>query len=204
MRKKLRILALVIIAVLLIREYSLGSADEAISEPSNDGLVELGTGGGTRGTAIGPGSGSGLQPSGETTSCIVERVVDGDTINCESMGRIRLIGIDTPERDQGTLGDKATATLTAMAPIGSELLIEFDVERADQYDRTLGYLWKDGELLNWRMVREGYALMVSYRPNVRYTEQLLIAQEAAREDAAGLWAIDGFACEPGAFKRGDC
>ena len=89
-----------------------------------------------------------------------------------------------------------------MAPIGSELLIEFDVDRVDRYDRILGYLWKDGELLNWRLVREGYALIATYPPNVRYTDHFLTAQEAAREDAAGLWAVDGFACEPSAFRSG--
>jgi len=112
--------------------------------------------------------------------------------------------MDTPERGQKPFGPQATAALTAMAPIGSELLIEFDVDRIDRYDRILGYLWKDGELLNWRLVREGYALLATYPPNVRYTDQFLTAQEAAREDAAGLWAVDGFACEPSSFRRGDC
>lgn len=204
MRTKLRIVVLIIIAVLLIREYVFKPSDPLALEEPIITETESAPFGESRGAVIRPGSGSGLQPTGETASCIVDRIVDGDTINCEPVGRIRLIGMDTPERGQKPFGPAATAALTAMAPIGSELLIEFDIDRVDRYDRILGYLWKDGELLNWRLVREGFALLATYPPNVRYTDHFLTAQEAAREDAAGLWAVDGFACEPSAFRRGDC
>ena len=36
-------------------------------------------------------------PVRETSSCRVVRIVDGDTIECARAGRVRLIGIDTPE-----------------------------------------------------------------------------------------------------------
>ena len=134
----------------------------------------------------------------------VERIIDRDTIHCPPVGRIRLIGIDTPERRQQPFGPAATEALTAMTPIGSTIMVEFDVEREDRYDRILGYLWAEGELVNWRLVREGWALLATYPPNVRYTDAFLAAQQAAREDGSGLWAVDGFACEPASFRRGDC
>lgn len=147
---------------------------------------------------------SGLRPTGDTAPCEVERIIDGDTIHCPPVGRIRLIGIDTPERGQQPFGPAATEALTAMTPIGSTITVEFDVDREDRYDRILGYLWADGELVNWRLVREGWAMIATYPPNVRYTDAFLAAQQSARTDNVGLWAVDGFACEPAAFRRGDC
>ena len=39
-----------------------------------------------------------------TTICQVERISDGDSFYCTGGKRVRLIGIDTPELDQGELG----------------------------------------------------------------------------------------------------
>ena len=141
---------------------------------------------------------SGLSQSGPVAECEVERIIDGDTIHCEPVGRIRLIGMDTPERGQKPFGPAATAALTEMTPIGSLIEVEFDVERTDRYDRILGYLWANGELVNWQLVREGWALIAIYPPNVRYSEHFLQAQQDARGEGVGLWAVDGFDCEPSA------
>ena len=101
MRTKLRIVVLIIVAVLLLREYVFKPSDPiAPNEPTASGAESAPFGEARRGASIGAASGSGLQPSGETASCIVDRIVDGDTINCEPVGRIRLIGMDTPERAQ--------------------------------------------------------------------------------------------------------
>jgi micrococcal nuclease len=147
---------------------------------------------------------SGLSPVGPVSECVVERIIDGDTIHCPPVGRVRLIGMDTPERGQQPFGPAATEALTAMTPIGSLIDVEFDVDRTDRYDRILGYLWADGELVNWRLVREGWALIATYPPNVRYTDHFYQAQQDAREEGVGLWAVDGFACEPSMFRRGEC
>ena len=36
-------------------------------------------------------------PVRRTVPCTVERLIDGDTIECRGAGRVRLIGMDTPE-----------------------------------------------------------------------------------------------------------
>jgi hypothetical protein len=38
------------------------------------------------------------------------------------------------------------------------------------------------------MVRQGYAMIYTYPPNVKYTEEFIKAQKEAREDGRGLWA----------------
>src|SRR5688572_27384658 len=47
-------------------------------------------------------------PRRETSSCTVTRIVDGDTIECARVGRVRLIGMDTPESNQAPFGDQAS------------------------------------------------------------------------------------------------
>jgi micrococcal nuclease len=84
------------------------------------------------------------------------------------------------------------------------VLLERDVEPTDQYDRVLGYLWAAGRLVNWEMVRSGHAVVLTYPPNVQYVEWLESAQRVARAEGAGLWAVDGFACEPRDHRAGRC
>jgi micrococcal nuclease len=135
-------------------------------------------------------------PVRDTGVCVITRIVDGDTVDCAGTGRVRLIGIDTPERSQRPYGGMATDALRRLARVGDTVALELDVETHDRYDRVLAYLWKDGVLLNWALVRQGWAVTLTYPPNVQYVEALTEAQRQARETGSGLWAIDGFACLP--------
>ena len=145
-----------------------------------------------------------VEPVRLTQACDVTRIVDGDTIDCAPFGRIRLIGMDTPEADQAPFGELATQALASLIPVGSEVLIEPDVEATDQYGRILGYIWSEVGMVNWTMVRAGYAVVLTYPPNVQYVDWFESAQIMARSEEAGLWEIDGFACEPRAHRRGQC
>ena len=69
----------------------------------------------------------------------VTNVVDGDTIDVEGVGRIRVIGIDTPER--GACGyDSATAAMSALVLGRDVLLTPGATDDADRYDRLLRYV----------------------------------------------------------------
>ena len=156
-------------------------------------------------TSAAPLAGDGpVEPVRLTEACEVTRIVDGDTIDCGAFGRIRLIGMDTPEADQAPFGQMATQTLASLIPVGSEVLIEPDVEATDQYGRILSYIWSGGVMVNWAMVRAGYAVVLTYPPNVQYVDWFESAQITARSEFAGLWEIDGFACEPRAHRRRQC
>jgi micrococcal nuclease len=143
-------------------------------------------------------------PAGATQACTVARVIDGDTVECDGIGRIRLIGMDTPEADQEPFGAIATRALTALIPPGSDVEVERDVEPRDQYDRVLAYVWTNGLMVNWAMVRQGYAVVLTYPPNVRYAGWFTAAQQRARTERSGLWAAGGFECLPRDRRRGDC
>jgi micrococcal nuclease len=145
-----------------------------------------------------------VEPVRLTEPCDVTRIVDGDTIDCEPFGRIRLIGMDTPEADQEPFGKMATQILANLIPVGSEVFIEPDVEATDQYGRILSYIWSGVGMVNWTMVRAGHAVVLTYPPNVQYVDWFESAQIMARSENAGLWEIDGFECEPRAHRRGQC
>lgn len=143
-------------------------------------------------------------PARATTECRITRVVDGDTVHCRGLGSVRLIGIDAPERDQRPFSDVSRRALEQLAPVGAVVRLERDVEARDRFDRALGYLWRNGELVNWRMVHDGFAVTLTYPPNVQYVDALAAAQRDARATRRGLWADDGFACIPLEHRRGRC
>ena len=92
---------------------------------------------------------------------LVERVVDGDTIVVRGVGRVRLIGVDTPEtvdprRPVEFFGREASA-FTKRLLEGQRVRLEYDRERADRYGRTLAYVYlRDGMLANAEIIRLGY------------------------------------------------
>jgi micrococcal nuclease len=148
---------------------------------------------------------SGPAPSaGERLACRVTKVVDGDTIECAEVGRVRLIGIDTPERGQAPFGAQATRALKEMLQGGRRIELETDVELRDRYKRLLAYVWVDGRMANWLLARSGWAQQSTFPPNVRYVERFGEAVTAARAEQRGIWAVGGFACEPQDHRRGKC
>lgn len=144
------------------------------------------------------------RPIGETTPCEVQRIVDGDTFACADGTRVRLIGIDTPELSQAPFGEQASRALADLMPVGSTVLLERDVELNDQYNRRLAYVWRNSVLVNWQMLRRGWAILLTFPPNVRYVEHLQDAQRRARDGELGLWATGGFECTPADRRRGRC
>ena len=136
---------------------------------------------------------------------LVTRAVDGDTLVLESGERVRLIGIDTPEmhesnklyRDaQRTKQDVSTIQklgrrsyeFTKELVEGKRCSLEFDVEKYDKYKRLLAYVYlKDGTFVNAEIVKEGYASLMTYQPNVKYADLFLKLYQEARENKRGLW-----------------
>lgn len=143
------------------------------------------------------------QPVRETRPCALMRITDGDTIVCEGIGRVRLIGMDTPERDQRPFGERATAALTELLA-DRTIVLEPDVEPQDRYGRVLAYVWADDVMVNWALVRLGWAVPLTYPPNVQYVDWFTDAQRQARADSAGLWAVGGFDCLPQDHRRNRC
>ena len=116
----------------------------------------------------------------------VDRVTDGDTIVLMDRTRVRLQGIDAPERDQ-PYGQIATAALEYMVA-RSIYLVEVD---EDRYGRLVGQLYhsKEGYDINASMVCAGYAWW--YERYARDSQILSDCQIEAKQAPKGLWADEG-------------
>ena len=144
------------------------------------------------------------KPVRATIPCTVRKVTDGDSIVCAQVGRVRLLGIDAPELSQKPFGKQSQGALALMIPVGTTVQLERDVEAQDQHGRLLAYVWRDGRLVNWEMVRSGWVVTLTYAPNVQYVDALRKAAKEAEKEALGLWATDGFACLPFDRRHGAC
>jgi micrococcal nuclease len=148
------------------------------------------------------GSGSDDPPGVGT----VEHVVDGDTIDVafgDTLERIRLIGIDTPETKKPNApvecyGPEASAFTDSLLPPGTRVRIERDVVGRDDYGRLLGYVYllgPDGSaalFVNDEIIRRGYATPLTIAPNDTFARDFADAAKAAEAEDLGLWA----ACRP--------
>lgn len=145
---------------------------------------------------------------------VLTYVVDGDTIAVQierTIEKVRLIGIDTPEsrrndranlqaerskRDVKTIiqmGKQAKEVMKGLLPKGTELRIEYDVQKRDKYGRLLAYVYtKDNTMINEEMLRQGYAQLLTIPPNVRYVERFRKALTKSQNEKRGLWASGGF------------
>lgn len=66
--------------------------------------------------------------------------------------------------------------------------LELDVDQMDRYGRTLAYVYlEDGTFLNAKLVEEGYAVIMTVPPNVKYVDLFIKLQKEARENRKGLW-----------------
>ncbi|HKR07838.1 MAG TPA: thermonuclease family protein [Gemmatimonadaceae bacterium] len=143
-------------------------------------------------------------PFRSVQACVVQRIVDGDTISCKDLGSVRLIGIDSPERTQKPFGPAAAAALASMLQVGDTIQLERDVALRDRSRRLLAYAWREGRMLNWLMLRGGWAVVLTITPNVQFVDAFVIAQRRARAERRGLWAVDGFECLPAERRRRVC
>ena len=138
------------------------------------------------GDASTPGEASSPEDAGPTVR--VTRVVDGDTVDvCCPEARVRLLGIDTPERGEW-LFQEATA-MTARLTTGQPVRMERCEEEADRYGRLLRNLFVGERHVNRELVAAGLAraYIFSLRLNPCYAGDLLAAEGIAQRQRIGLW-----------------
>ncbi len=122
----------------------------------------------------------------------VVKVRDGDTIEVTIAGTwepVRLIGIDTPEIG-ACFADDASARMKELV-VGGVVFLERDQtqDNRDIYDRLLRYVWlPDGQLVNYVLVREGFAYEYTYRAAYRFVDAFMQAENAAQREGLGLWS----------------
>lgn len=147
---------------------------------------------GSENSSVAPSRVESAVPATATAPLLVSRVIDGDTIVVETIGTVRLIGVDTPETVDPRepvqyFGPEASAFTREMA-LGRLVRLDFDVERTDRFGRTLAYVYlPDGRMLNAEIVRLGYGYAYTAFP-FRYLDLFVALEREAREAKRGLWA----------------
>ena len=139
-----------------------------------------------------------LAVQADTLEGKVVKIADGDTLtlltSSNEQVKIRLAGIDTPERKQ-PFGNRAKQALANLA-FQKQALIE--VEAKDRYGRTVGVVFVDGLNVNAELVKQGMAWV--YR---KYTDdkRLYTLESEAKQAKRGLW-IDKNPIPPWEWRRG--
>lgn len=118
----------------------------------------------------------------------VVQVIDGDTLDVRSAAtdlRVRLYGVDTPERGEACY-QEATDRLTELAGTSVQLLP--DARAQDQFGRELRYVYAlDGTLIDEALVADGFGRAWTDDGSLR--DQIVAAEQAARDAHRGcLWA----------------
>jgi len=139
-----------------------------------------------------------LSAQAETLEGKVIKIADGDTLTLltpsNQQVKIRLAGVDTPERKQ-PFGNKAKQALSNLA-FQKQALVE--IAAKDRYGRTIGVVFVDGLNVNAELVKQGMAWV--YR---KYTDdkRLYTLESEAKQAKRGLW-LDENPIPPWEWRRG--
>jgi micrococcal nuclease len=128
----------------------------------------------------------------------VSKITDGDTLHVVIEGNdetVRLIGINTPEtvdreRAVECFGKEASSRMSEIAK-GKIVRHEYDDSQSllDTYGRLLAYVYlEDGQMINRKMVAEGYAYEYTYMTPYKYQSEFRELQYLAQSAKRGLWS----------------
>jgi micrococcal nuclease len=130
-----------------------------------------------------------------TTSELVTRVVDGDTIELDTGVKIRYLMVNAPETTQGhndCYGQNAVTFNTDLV-LNKQVELSYDEECEDRFDRTLAYVSVGGVEVNTLMIERGYACLLHIPPNGDdRVDEFKALETAAKTAKRGLWG----ACDP--------
>ncbi len=134
----------------------------------------------------------------------VSWIYDGDTLKIDKIGKVRLIGIDTPEtkaslrdrfyKEKFNIKQKTLRKISKQVKKynidrvkGQKVKLEFDHTQRDKYGRLLAYVYlPNGDMLNLLLLEKGLA-SVFRRYDFRHKKNFLKAEKYAKKKELGLW-----------------
>ena len=120
---------------------------------------------------------------GDTLSAQVLRVIDGTTIQVDLNGGHERVGYLAIE----ALGQPATEANLHLVQ-GQRVWLELDAPLRDGDGHLLAYVYVSDLMVNAELVRQGYAQVATFPPNLKYRGLFLKHQREAREAKRGLWS----------------
>jgi micrococcal nuclease len=115
----------------------------------------------------------------------VDKIIDGDTFALENGIKVRILGIDAPEKNE-PFYDSAKIYLENLI-LNKKIKIEYDIQKYDKYNRMLAYVFVDEKFVNEELIKKGYAWVYIIPPNFKYSYRLKMAEEKAKIEKRGLW-----------------
>ena len=127
-------------------------------------------------------------------------IADGDTITVlqnKQQIKIRLAGIDTPEKSQdfGSRAKKFTSDQVFKKQVRVEKM------GTDRYGRIIGMIFYDGSCLNEDLVRAGYAWVYRKYCDYPICSKWMDYEKEARRKRIGLW-VDSTPIPPWEYRHG--
>ncbi len=121
----------------------------------------------------------------------VKRVIDGDTLLLANGEKVRLIGVDTPEKNHPQkpvqrFANEAYLFTKRMAE-GKEVKLEYDRQKKDRHGRVSAYVYLlDGTFSNAEIIKQGYGFAYTKYP-FKFLNEFRGYEREARENGRGLW-----------------
>ena len=114
----------------------------------------------------------------------VQSVIDGSTITVKvSDGtelKVAYIGIGTSDLESMKMNNELVA--------GKDVYLQKDKEETDEKGSALRYVYLDnGAMVNYILIRLGYAIQKTIPPNVAFQQQLYAGQELAKAEKRNLF-----------------
>ena len=127
---------------------------------------------------------------GPSDRFVVANVLDGDSMELQGGDQLRLLAIDTPEKDEPYF-EQAKALLGRLS-VGQTAQIEYANQRRDRYGRLLGYLYIDTLFVNRVLIDSGLAHVYLFAYNdlkSPQVTQMIAAQRSAISRRVGIWSL---------------
>lgn len=124
----------------------------------------------------------------------LRRVIDGDTIDVRQRGktkRVRLVGIDTPERGRCAAGAATRSLRSQFTSRRLRLVRDSRQPNRDRYARLLRYVHVGKVDTGRRQVRRGWARLYVVGSGSKRVQKYRSAQRRAKRANRGVWGRCG-------------
>lgn len=123
----------------------------------------------------------------------IARVIDGDTLGLKDGRRVRVLGINAPERAQDgrqaqPLAEQARQAVEDFFAKDTQAYLAYDMEHKDRYGRLLAHVFNaERQSLAARMLEQGLAFQVLVPPNLAQANCFATKEQVARRYSRGVW-----------------
>ena len=127
---------------------------------------------------------------------LVQRVYDGDSLQLASGEKVRIIGLNAPERErdgrpaQTFAHETRDALRRFLQKNENRVLLRYDQQRHDRHGRLLAHVYSiNKQSVSVELLRNGYAAWLVVPPNTWNLDCYRKAEMEARAVQRGIWSL---------------